>query len=121
MQRGAGEGALIPDEAFAEAGAQLVDEAPFDCDVVVKVAAPSAEEIARLGSDTVLIGFLGPLTNGEGVRAIAATGATSFAHGGGAAHQPRAVDGRAVFAGQHLGLPVGADRRPGARALLSRC
>jgi H+-translocating NAD(P) transhydrogenase subunit alpha len=27
----------------------------------------------------VLIGFLGPLTNGEGVRAIAATGATSFA------------------------------------------
>ena len=79
VQRGAGEGALIPDEAFAEAGAQLVDEAPFDCDVVVKVAAPSAEEISRLGSDTVLIGFLGPLTNGEGVRAIAGTGATSFA------------------------------------------
>ena len=39
VQRGAGAGALIPDEAFAEAGAELVDEAPFDCDVVVKVAA----------------------------------------------------------------------------------
>jgi H+-translocating NAD(P) transhydrogenase subunit alpha len=79
VQRGAGAGALIGDEAFAEAGAELVDEAPFDCDVVVKVAAPSADEIGRLGSDAVLIGFLGPLTNGEGVRAIAAAGVTSFA------------------------------------------
>ena len=42
VQRGAGAGALIPDEAFAEAGAELVDEAPFDADVVVKVAAPDA-------------------------------------------------------------------------------
>ena len=79
VQRGAGAGALIPDEAFVEAGAELVDEAPYDCDVVVKVGAPDAEEIARLGSDAVLIGFLGPLTNGDGVRAIAEAGVTSFA------------------------------------------
>jgi len=79
VQRGAGAGALIGDEAFAEAGAELVDEAPFDCDVVVKVAAPDADEIARLGSETTLIGFLGPLTNGEGVRALASAGVTSFA------------------------------------------
>src|SRR6201994_1585358 len=79
VQRGAGAGALIPDEAFAEAGAELVDEAPLDADVVVKVAAPSAEEIARLGSETTLIGFLGPLTNGDGVRALASAGVTSFA------------------------------------------
>jgi H+-translocating NAD(P) transhydrogenase subunit alpha len=79
VQRGAGEGALIPDAAYAEAGATLVDEAPFDCDVVVKVAAPNADEIGRLGSETTLIGFLGPLTNGEGVRALAAAGVTSFA------------------------------------------
>ena len=43
VQRGAGAGALIPDDAYAEAGAELVDYAPFDCDVVVKVAAPDAE------------------------------------------------------------------------------
>ena len=79
VQRGAGAGALIPDEAYVEAGAVLVDEAPFDCDVVVKVAAPDAEEIARLGAETTLIGFLGPLTNGEGVRALASAGVTSFA------------------------------------------
>jgi NAD(P) transhydrogenase subunit alpha len=79
VQRGAGAGALIPDEAFAEAGAQLVDEAPWDCDVVVKVAAPNAEEIERLGSEATLIGFLGPLTNADGVRALASAGVTSFA------------------------------------------
>jgi proton-translocating NAD(P)+ transhydrogenase subunit alpha len=81
VQRRAGEGALIPDQAFEDAGATLVDDAAvaLGADLVVKVAAPSAEEIVRLGSDSVLIGFLGPLTNGEGVRAIAAAGVTSFA------------------------------------------
>ena len=66
VQRGAGAGALIPDQAFEDAGATLVDDAAaaLGADVVVKVAAPSAEEIVRLGSDSVLIGFLGPLTNG---------------------------------------------------------
>jgi len=81
VQRGAGAGALIPDEAFAEAGAELVDDAAaaLSADVVVKVAAPDADEVGHLGSGTTLIGFLGPLTNGEGIAAIAATGATSFA------------------------------------------
>jgi H+-translocating NAD(P) transhydrogenase subunit alpha len=79
VQRGAGAGALIPDDAFVEAGAELVDDAPFDADVVVKVAAPTDEEIGRLGSETTLIGFLGPLTNATGVRALAGAGVTSFA------------------------------------------
>jgi NAD(P) transhydrogenase subunit alpha len=81
VQRGAGADALIPDDAFAEAGAELVDDpaGAFAADVVVKVAAPDVEEIDRLGPDTTLIGFLGPLTNGDGIRAIAQTGATSFA------------------------------------------
>jgi NAD(P) transhydrogenase subunit alpha len=81
VQRGAGAGALIPDAAYEEAGATLVDDAatPLGADVVVKVAAPDASETAQLGSGSTLIGFLGPLTNGEGVRAIAATGVTSFA------------------------------------------
>jgi H+-translocating NAD(P) transhydrogenase subunit alpha len=81
VQRGAGAGALIPDSAYAEAGATMVEDAvqAFGADVVVKVAAPTAEETAQLGPDSVLIAFLGPLTNGEGIKAIAATGATSFA------------------------------------------
>ncbi len=80
VEHGAGGGALIPDDAFTEAGAELVDAATaLGADVVVKVAAPGGEEIAHLGADSVLIGFLGPLTNGAGISAIAATGATSFA------------------------------------------
>jgi H+-translocating NAD(P) transhydrogenase subunit alpha len=81
VQRGAGEGAVIPDEAFEEAGATMVDDPAqtLAADIVVKVAPPNAQEIAQLGPETVLIGFLAPLTNGEGIRAIAQTGATSFA------------------------------------------
>ncbi|MBV8431329.1 MAG: NAD(P)(+) transhydrogenase (Re/Si-specific) subunit alpha, partial [Solirubrobacterales bacterium] len=81
VQREAGQGALIPDAQYEDAGAQLADgpEDVFRSQVVVKVAPPSSEEIGRLQTDTVLIGFLQPLTNGDGIRAIAQTGATSFA------------------------------------------
>jgi NAD(P) transhydrogenase subunit alpha len=81
VQRGAGAGALIPDQAFEDAGARLVDDAAtaLGADVVVMVAAPTAEETGQLGADSVLIGFLGPLTNGEGIAAIARAGVTSFA------------------------------------------
>jgi NAD(P) transhydrogenase subunit alpha len=81
VERGAGDGALIPDELFEEAGASLADEpgAIYASDIVVKVAPPSADEAAQLRAETVLIGFLQPLTNGDGIRAIAQTGATSFA------------------------------------------
>jgi H+-translocating NAD(P) transhydrogenase subunit alpha len=81
VEAGAGEGAMIPDEAYVEAGASLTAdaEAPLGAELVVKVAPPNAEEIARLGADSVLIAFLAPLTNGDGIRAIAQTGATSFA------------------------------------------
>jgi H+-translocating NAD(P) transhydrogenase subunit alpha len=81
VERGAGAEAMIPDEQFQEAGATLTDDAAtvWQSDVVVKVAPPSAEEIVRLGDNSVLVGFLAPLTNGDGVRALAASGATAFA------------------------------------------
>jgi NAD(P) transhydrogenase subunit alpha len=81
VQRGAGAGALIPDDQYADAGAKLTDELGevYGSDVIVKVAPPNAEEVVRLNSSGVLIGFLAPLTNGEGIRAISETGITSFA------------------------------------------
>jgi NAD(P) transhydrogenase subunit alpha len=81
VERGAAAGALIPDAQYEEAGARMVDDAgaPYEANVVVKVAPPSPDEIGRLRSDSVLIGFLQPLTAGEAIRAIAQTGATSFA------------------------------------------
>src|SRR5947209_6385225 len=81
VQRGAGTEAMIPDEVYEHTGARLVGSAGevYGSDIVVKVAAPGEEEAAQLKPDSVLIGFLQPLTNGDGVRAIAQSGATSFA------------------------------------------
>ncbi len=81
VERGAGAGALIPDGQYEEAGARMVEDPAgvYEAEVVVKVAPPTADEIGRLRSDSVLIGFLQPLTAGETIRAIAQTGATSFA------------------------------------------
>ncbi len=77
IESGAGEHAGLPDVLFTEAGATVGD--PWGADAVLKVVAPSAEESAKLGKDTVLIGFLAPLTNAEGLEQIAASGATAFA------------------------------------------
>jgi NAD(P) transhydrogenase subunit alpha len=80
VEAGAGQGAMIPDALFEEAGAKIADSgAVWGADVVVKVAPPSAEETARLSSDSVLVGFLAPLTAPDTVRALAQSGATGFA------------------------------------------
>lgn len=81
VQRGAGTGALINDDAYEQAGAKLVDTAKevFDAEIVLKVAAPNSEEITELENGTVLVGFLEPLTNGAGSTALASAGVTSFA------------------------------------------
>jgi NAD(P) transhydrogenase subunit alpha len=77
VEAGAGAGALIPDAAYANAGASIGD--PWRADVVVKVAPPTAGEVARLRKGAMLIGFLAPLTNPDGVRALAEAGVTGFA------------------------------------------
>lgn len=46
VEANAGVAALIPDQAYVDAGASIGD--PWLADVVVKVAAPSDGEIARL-------------------------------------------------------------------------
>lgn len=81
VQAGAGAGAMIPDGQFADAGATVTDDlgAIWSSDVVVKVAPPAADEVVRLGRESVLVGFLQPLSNVEGVRALAVAGVTGFA------------------------------------------
>jgi H+-translocating NAD(P) transhydrogenase subunit alpha len=80
VETGAGQGAMIPDALFEEAGAKIADSAAvWGADVVAKVAPPSAEEIGRLSSNSVLIGFLQPLTAPDTVRDLAQSGATAFA------------------------------------------
>jgi NAD(P) transhydrogenase subunit alpha len=77
VEAGAGEASGHPDSEYTEVGAGIGD--PWDANVVVHVAVPSAEEIGKLGRGQVLIGHLAPLTSAETNKALAAAGVTSFA------------------------------------------
>jgi len=81
VQSGAGDGALLTDAAFTEAGAQISDDvaAIWTADVVTTIAPPTPEQLSRLGRGSVLIGFLAPLTSPATTQAIARAGATAFA------------------------------------------
>jgi H+-translocating NAD(P) transhydrogenase subunit alpha len=80
VESGAGEGAGHPDAEYSEAGASVGSaEDAWAADVVVKVAPPTSEEIARLRRGQVLIGHLAPLTSPDTNRALADAGVTSFA------------------------------------------
>jgi len=63
VEAGAGAEALIPDRLYEDAGATIGD--PWSADLVAKVAPPTPGEVARLQGDTVLVGFLAPLTKPE--------------------------------------------------------
>ncbi len=79
VERGAGTEASFTDEAFAEAGAQLVDGVYAVADAVAKVRKPREDELGQLREGTVLIGFLEPLTDAAGVERLGERGVTAFA------------------------------------------
>jgi NAD(P) transhydrogenase subunit alpha len=81
VQSGAGADALLTDEAYAAAGAQISADASqiWGSDVVVTIAPPEPEQIRSLGSGSILIGFLAPLTSPTTTRALADQRATAFA------------------------------------------
>ncbi|MGW4092166.1 Re/Si-specific NAD(P)(+) transhydrogenase subunit alpha [Nocardia sp. NPDC004750] len=77
VESGAGKGALIPDEAYVEAGASIGD--PWSADVVVKVAPPSDAEVGKLSSGQTLIGFLAPRNAENQIGALKSAGVQAFA------------------------------------------
>ena len=77
FERGAGEAASFPDSAFEDAGARRGDWA--EADAVAKVQKPTADEVTRLRDGQVLIGFLQPLTDREGIERLASQGVVAFA------------------------------------------
>jgi NAD(P) transhydrogenase subunit alpha len=77
VESGAGQGALIPDEAYVEVGASIGD--PWSADVVVKVAPPSDAEVAKLSSGQTLIGFLAPRNADNQIAALKSAGVQAFA------------------------------------------
>ncbi|ADE11629.1 Re/Si-specific NAD(P)(+) transhydrogenase subunit alpha [Sideroxydans lithotrophicus] len=80
VQTGAGAGASIPDSEFEAAGAKLVGAADIysQSEIVLKVRAPSADELAKMNKGTVLIGLLAP-HQADLVAAYAKQGIAAFA------------------------------------------
>src|ERR671925_828096 len=76
VEQGAGEAASFPDGSFRQAGASIGDA--WDAALVAKVRKPSAEEAARLREGQVLVGFLQPLADAEGIEGVTQRGVTAF-------------------------------------------
>jgi NAD(P) transhydrogenase subunit alpha len=113
VEAGAGAAAGFSDEAYRDAGAALGD--PWDADVLVKVAPPTSAEAARLHDGQVVVAFLAPLTDREGVERLAAAGV----HGLALESVPRitraqpmdALSSQATVGGYKAAL-IAADRLP---------
>lgn len=79
VQQGAGERASVPDAAYTAIGAQLGDAAAaLGADLVLKVAAPNAAELALMKPGAVLIGMLNPFAQ-ETLEQLNGRGLTAFA------------------------------------------
>jgi len=79
VERGAGDAASFTDAAFEEAGATIVGSVIGQSEAIVMVQKPSTEQIQLLRQGDVLIGFLQPLTDAEGIAALRERGVAAFA------------------------------------------
>jgi H+-translocating NAD(P) transhydrogenase subunit alpha len=81
VEASAGTQASFSDRQYEEAGATIVSsrEELSAADGVVKVQKPTAEEIELLREGSILIAFLQPLTDPEGVERLARRGVIGFA------------------------------------------
>ena len=77
VESSAGEGALLPDDLYTEAGATIGDA--WGADVVVKVAPPTADEVGKLHSGQTLIGFLAPRNADNSIGALKQADVQAFA------------------------------------------
>ncbi len=80
VEAGAGAGALIPDGAYADAGATVVstDELYARADAILRVQKPSPAEVARLRAGQAVVGLLTPLIDPHTAQALADRGATAI-------------------------------------------
>ncbi len=77
VESGAGERALLPDDLYTDAGASIGDA--WSADVVVKVAPPTPEEVAKLRTGQTLVGFLAPRNADNQIGALKQAGVLAFA------------------------------------------
>jgi NAD(P) transhydrogenase subunit alpha len=80
VESGAGAGALIPDQAYVEAGATIVSSVELygQSDVILRVQKPSESEIRIMRSGQAVVGFLSPLIDPKTAEALAKQGVTAI-------------------------------------------
>jgi NAD(P) transhydrogenase subunit alpha len=80
IESGAGMNSFFSDEMYTAAGASITDKSKVyaDADVVLKVNAPGAEDIARMKKQSVLISFVFAGTSPEVVNACEKAGISAF-------------------------------------------
>jgi proton-translocating NAD(P)+ transhydrogenase subunit alpha len=81
IERGLGESAYFSDDAYVDAGAELVDDARAvlaDADLVLCVQAPAAEAIAQMKAGASLVGMLQPQADAAREQALQAGGIVAF-------------------------------------------
>jgi alanine dehydrogenase len=83
IERNAGRGSSITDAEYERAGARIVpspDDVFADCDLVLKVKEPVAEEYGRLREGLVLFTYLHLAASAECTRALRESGTTAVAY-----------------------------------------
>jgi H+-translocating NAD(P) transhydrogenase subunit alpha len=79
IEAGAGAAAGFADETYAEAGATVVDDPYAEADLIAQVRKPGSDELSRLREGVVLVGFLEPLSDRQGIERLAERGVVAFA------------------------------------------
>ena len=81
VERGAGQSAFFPDSAYEAAGATLAPDAASllgGADFVLKVNAPTPEEVGLMKAGALLLASIFPTRNLDSVKALAARKVTAF-------------------------------------------
>ena len=80
VETGAGAAASFTDDAFAGAGAEIVDTTTaWASDIVLKINPPTDDEIARLKDGATLVALLSPALRPDLVEALSTRGITALA------------------------------------------
>ena len=79
VERGAGALSSFDDAAYVRAGADVIDGAVWNADVLLKINAPTEAEIPLLRPGQVVVSLIGPALNPDLVQALAARGVTALA------------------------------------------
>jgi len=79
VESGAGEGAWLTDDSYAEAGASIVSRAEaLAADIVTMVGKPDAAAVAAFRPGQTVVGLLSPLTDADLTRTLAEAGVTAL-------------------------------------------